>query len=743
MHRMVRPRTAPETPFSSTSPTTDAQLSTLSTLLNCLDEVQCVQGSGARHRNVVRQNELVQVRLGIANSLFLALRAKHAPTATHSLRVGLGCTSWAMQKDLSREESDHIQIAALLHDIGKIGVPDHVLLKPNQLNVEEALAMDRHREFGLQILRGCCASPSVLDFIRYTPAWFDGSKRGFDRQGAHLPIGSRMIAIVDAFDSMTTDRVYRAAMSQKRATAELLGCSGTQFDPNLVVEFCHLLNAHEIQLDAQSGQIWLDTLRDTNDHSMWRLNDAEGPDNSVSVNDLFHGKLLESMHDGVVFVDTESKILLWNRAAERLTGITNRSVLERRWDPELIELWDEEKNPITTNDCPLAKAVMTGTQSLRRLTVKGHNGNRLAVDAHMVPVVGQEGARFGAALLLHDASSKEVLEERVVTLHRKATQDPLTKVANRAEFDRCLNEMVVSHLSRGAACSLIVCDIDRFKSINDNFGHQAGDEALVSFAKLLRNLCTTGDLVARYGGEEFIMICADSANATTTEKAEEIRLALQCMRHPCLNGHSFTASFGVTELQLGDTPETIFNRADRALLKAKDLGRNRVVQLGPGISGGLPEESDRPTPWFSWLQKTPQTSLLETTLRITLPVHVAVEKLKGFVADHGAKIDAVEENKISLLFDGHSNLLRRGSDRPIPFQVILDLDDRETKSTNLNSLAEHLTLVHVCVSPKRQRDRRRNDLVERAKQLLFSLKAYLMDHESDLETEPLSSPTMQ
>src|SRR5688572_6573182 len=92
-------------------------------------------GTNSRSRGPVAgshtaENQLLQVRLGVASSLFMALRAKHVSTAAHSLRVTLGCASWALMLDMSSEQRDIIEVAALLHDIGKIGVPDSVLLKP-------------------------------------------------------------------------------------------------------------------------------------------------------------------------------------------------------------------------------------------------------------------------------------------------------------------------------------------------------------------------------------------------------------------------------------------------------------------------------------------------------------------------------------------------------------------------------------------------------------------------------------
>ena len=112
----------------------------------------------------------------------------------------------------------------------------------------------------------------------------------------------------------------------------------------------------------------------------------------------------------------------------------------------------------------------------------------------------------GAILLLHDASSEISLEQRCQSLAEKATRDPLTQVANRAEFDRVHKMFVDAHQQQKVPCSLMICDLDLFKLVNDNYGHQAGDEMIKSLATLLKGACRAGDLVARYGGEEFVML---------------------------------------------------------------------------------------------------------------------------------------------------------------------------------------------------------------------------------------------
>ena len=215
----------------------DQGLAALSSLLKTLDgnpQANALATPTAEDRHELH---LVRARLGVASSLFVALRSKHPPTASHSLRVALAVSSWALAIEAPEDLCNVVEIAALLHDIGKIGVPDHVLMKPGRLSGEELLLMERHRQLGSEIISSCCTSPAILDTVLYAPAWFDGRRHGFDRSGQDLPIGSRMIAIVDAFDAMTTDHVYRRAMSRERALAELFETSGTQFDPDLVKQF--------------------------------------------------------------------------------------------------------------------------------------------------------------------------------------------------------------------------------------------------------------------------------------------------------------------------------------------------------------------------------------------------------------------------------------------------------------------------------------------------------------------------
>src|SRR3954467_11682892 len=173
------------------------QVSEISVLLNSLGEAAAESGqSVADERETEHESKLVQARLGMASGLHAALRAKHPPTASHSLRVALGCSSWAATLQIGDETRDLLEVAALLHDVGKIGVPDKVLLKPGRLAQDEIAAMSRHAALTTEVLASCGAPQELIEIVHYSRAWYSSNGRRQERAGDDLPLASRMLSIV-------------------------------------------------------------------------------------------------------------------------------------------------------------------------------------------------------------------------------------------------------------------------------------------------------------------------------------------------------------------------------------------------------------------------------------------------------------------------------------------------------------------------------------------------------------------
>ena len=171
------------------------------------------------------------------------------------------------------------------------------------------------------------------------------------------------------------------------------------------------------------------------------------------------------------------------------------------------------------------------------------------------------------------------LEDAYKQVRELAHKDPLTGVANRRSLDGLLKDQVATFPRTGIHFSLILCDIDHFKRVNDRWGHPAGDAVLQACRGLPAQRVRRNDLVARFGGEEFMVLMPGSRLEGAEKLAERFRCAITQQAHGCLGGQHISASFGVTEATCNDTLESLLGRVDRALYEAKRLGRNRVVSL--------------------------------------------------------------------------------------------------------------------------------------------------------------------
>ena len=193
------------------------------------------------------------------------------------------------------------------------------------------------------------------------------------------------------------------------------------------------------------------------------------------------------------------------------------------------------------------------------VTAPEHEPPDPEVVEQLVTLAGQVGVRVGAQRTLE-------------TTRLQASTDGLTGLANRRMLEARLNDLLRGQVS----FALAVADVDLFKTLNDNYGHETGDRALQLFAKVLEDNVRGHDVVARYGGEEFVLVYPELTVKKAMEVIERIRLALE-KAIEAAGLPPFTCSFGVTHSSSADTVDGIIRIADAGLLQAKDLGRNRVV----------------------------------------------------------------------------------------------------------------------------------------------------------------------
>jgi diguanylate cyclase (GGDEF)-like protein/PAS domain S-box-containing protein len=180
-------------------------------------------------------------RSAVVQTLTRALEARDFITEGHADRIEALVVAMAVELGLSKHRISDLRLLAKFHDIGKVGIKDHILFKPGSLTPEEARAMRRHCEIGYRIAQASPDLAPVADWIFRHHEWWDGSGYPLGLKGEEAPLECRILAIADAFDAMTSDRPYRKALTCERAVAELERCAGIQFDPALVARFIKVL----------------------------------------------------------------------------------------------------------------------------------------------------------------------------------------------------------------------------------------------------------------------------------------------------------------------------------------------------------------------------------------------------------------------------------------------------------------------------------------------------------------------
>jgi putative nucleotidyltransferase with HDIG domain len=174
-------------------------------------------------------------------SLALAIDAKDQYTQGHSQKVSAYAVMIARALDMSPAEIEEIRLAALLHDIGKVGIPEVILNKSGPLDASEWETMKTHTELGAKILEPLKPMGRIRDMVRHHHEFYDGTDYPLRLEGQKIPHGARVIAIADAYDTITSERAYKRARTTEDALAEIERCAASQFDPEIVHVFVEMM----------------------------------------------------------------------------------------------------------------------------------------------------------------------------------------------------------------------------------------------------------------------------------------------------------------------------------------------------------------------------------------------------------------------------------------------------------------------------------------------------------------------
>ena len=440
---------------------------------------------------------------------------------------------------------------------------------------------------------------------------------------------------------------------------------------------------------------------------------------------LFRQCLLNCMTDGAVFLDRNLRVTAWNQRLEHMTGLTAKNLLNQRYGRKLIGFRDPMTGkPVPESLDPVALLLKSVKTVERGYSIIDPSNRELRVQITATPVIDADSQFVGCVLLVHDDSAELDLQRQLRDLHALSILDPLTQVSNRNGFERAMDYFVDKHERSNTPYSLIICDIDFFKQINDNYNHHIGDQALVAFAALLQKCVTDRDVLARFGGEEFVILCDNCDLKSAANRAEKIRNELNKTPMAMLDGKFITASFGVAELQSNESSTELFVRADTALIEAKETGRNRVVANEVDNNTLFEKHDSAREPMLNGLSwpSLRGEAIVSNKFRTRTPISVLVEKLRGFIVEMDAELRTVEPNHAAMLieFEDPSDFSRKGR-----FQVRIDfLEDIEGEASQ-NHGRRTYTYLRITIRLAKRKWFSTN-VPELADDLLNEIRSYFM-----------------
>jgi diguanylate cyclase (GGDEF)-like protein len=535
----------------------------------------------------------------MVRSLALALEARDGYTGEHSDAVERLSVAVAARLGLDRAGIADVQSTALLHDVGKIGIPDRVLHKPGPLDADEWALMKEHPAIGERILRPLPGFGAIATAVRHEHERWDGGGYPDGLAGEAIPLASRIVLACDAWNALVSDRPYRRALPEDAARAELRRNAGTQFDPGVVDALLACLDAPHAApppdlasaLPGGSGDAGDDLQRLSRElRVLMTVSSAVAATHSLAdLADLAAEQALVALDAASVSVSR------WESQAEILRTMVNAGVLapgERRHptdeiyrlsgddplkqllldgrpyvgvvdDPDLHPLERSLLERLGMRSC-VAVPIMLGDiawgelWATRRPTQPDFDEHDLRL---LTAIAGQVAAGVARAELFG-------------RMAKLALQDELTGLANRRALEERLElALEEAREDEGREVTLLLCDVDNLKELNDLRGHHGGDWALKAVAGALRAVVEPlpRALVCRLSGDEFCVL-AEGAGPEAVRRVAEVAIERLAAHRPPVG-----ISCGIASTRLDvHRPSDLLRAADTALYSAKRTGRGRV-----------------------------------------------------------------------------------------------------------------------------------------------------------------------
>ncbi|MDR3164967.1 MAG: GGDEF domain-containing protein [Synergistaceae bacterium] len=288
-------------------------------------------------------------------------------------------------------------------------------------------------------------------------------------------------------------------------------------------------------------------------------------------------RFLDNMINGVCLIDNTKCICFWNESAVEITGFSVEESIGKACPNDVVAGMTVPE-PLCENRCPFLTPQQCEKPAVTDIRLRHKNGYAIPARMRCAPIIDKFGQMTGVLEVFERSYGELSMSDQLEDMRKKAYIDTVTRIPNRRFAEEAIFECLDALRQNGRGFSVLMGDIDFFKSVNDTYGHDAGDAVLAAVADTLRSGVRSLDVVSRWGGEEFLVILRDANNKAALYRAENLRKAVaeKIIKNDD-NAIAVTISFGGTTAHKGDTAESLIGRADECLYKSKEDGRNRVT----------------------------------------------------------------------------------------------------------------------------------------------------------------------
>jgi diguanylate cyclase (GGDEF)-like protein/putative nucleotidyltransferase with HDIG domain len=567
--------------------------------------------------------EIANLHLRTIEALALAIEAKDQTTHDHLQRVRVYAIEVAKELGLVGKELEALHAAALLHDIGKLAVPEHIIAKPGRLTPEEFEKMKIHTVVGAEILERVRFPYPVVPIVRAHHEKWDGSGYPFGIKGEEIPIGARILSAVDFLDALASDRQYRRAMPLDDVMERLIAESGKAFDPrvvNVLKQRYRSLENLALAQSAGSGGVAAPaaiqiTRGDAPDAGFENATvpDVQGREatflSSIAAARQEAQSLFELSQDLGASLSLGETLSVFSVKLKPMVPYDAIAIYILRDDilvPEYVNgdnyrLFSSLRIPVGDGlsgwVAQNKKPIVNGNPSVEPGYLNDPGKFSTLRSALALPLEGVTGVIGVLALyraekdaftsdhlrILLAVSGKMALAIENALKYQQAessaTTDYLTGLPNARSLFLQLDRELARCKRDNASLTLMVCDMNGFKKINDRFGHLEGNRVLRLFAQALKDSCREYDYVARMGGDEFVVIATGLAAGDAAKRVEQIRpLARQAGFDVC-GEDILSLSVGMAvSPDDGNDAEQLLTQADRRMYVEKQKQPSRKDQ---------------------------------------------------------------------------------------------------------------------------------------------------------------------